>query len=80
MDYLQGVDRVAYMKESVYDYRRNPESATIRQVLDSVVHPLGNIRTKRQLYGHLKALYVARGAFPAYRHRLWHYLFRVGLS
>ena len=80
MDYLREVSRVAFMKEDLYDYRRSPRSATFRQVLDCVVHPLGNIRIKRVLYSHLKGLYIARGAYPEYRGRLWHYLFRVGLN
>ena len=68
------------MTAPVYDYRRSPQSATFRQVLDSVLHPLKNIRIKRRLYGSLKDLYVARGAYPAFRHSLWIYLFRFGLD
>ena len=78
--YLHHAEKIAFLRESVYDYRRNPESASVTQVWDSVIHPLANIRIKRQLYGRLKDLYVARGVYPAYRGRLWLYLFRVGLS
>ena len=80
MDYLRHAETVAYLKESLYDYRRQPGSMTIRQVLDCVVHPFRNIRMKGVLYSHLKGLYVARGQYPLYRRRLWLYLFRVTLN
>jgi len=80
MDYLRHAETVAYLEESLYDYRRQPGSMTIRQVLDCVVHPFRNIRMKRVLYSHLKDLYVARGEYPRYRHKLWLYLFRVALN
>ena len=80
MDYLHEVRLVSFMQEDVYDYRRTPRSASIRQVADSLVHPLANIRVKLELYGHLKSLYRDRGVYDQYKSRLWHYLFRVGLS
>lgn len=80
MAYLKNCESVSYMTTPVYDYRRSPQSATFRQVLDSVLHPLKNIRIKRRLYDSLKDLYVARGAYPAFRHSLWIYLFRFGLD
>jgi hypothetical protein len=80
MAYLKNCESVSYMTVPVYDYRRSPQSATFRQVLDAVLHPLKTIRIKRRLYGSLKDLYVARGAYPAFRHSLWIYLFRFGLD
>ena len=80
MDYLAGVQRIAYLKELVYDYRRSPNGLSVVQVWDSVIHPLRNSRMKWSLYQHLKRLYVKRGAWPDYRNRLWVYLFRVGLN
>lgn len=80
MAYLKRCESVSYMKTPVYDYRRSPQSATFHQVLDSVLHPLKNIRIKRRLYGSLKDLYVSRGAYPAFRRTLWIYLFRFGLD
>ncbi len=80
MQYLKGCDRVAYMKGPVYDYRRNPQSATFRQVLDSVAHPAKNIRIKIKLYRVLKELYISRGVYPAHRRTLWIYLFRAGMD
>lgn len=80
MTYLQQVKQVSFLRESVYGYHRSMGSASVRQVLDCVVHPLSNIRAKRFLYSRLKALYTAQGVYGAYRRRLWLYLFRVGLS
>ncbi len=80
MDYLRHVQKAAFLRDSLYDYRRQPDSMTLRQVLDSVRHPFRNIRMKVMLYTHLKNLYLARGQYPRYRGRLWMYLFRVGLS
>ena len=79
MDYLQRAESVAFMKEYLYDYRRQPGSMTVRQGLDCVVHPIRNIRMKLVHYGHLKDLYVSRGRYKEYRNRLWLYLFRVGV-
>ena len=80
MDYLAGVKTVSFMKESLYDYRRTPGSASVKQVLDCVKHPADNIRVKVVLYGHLKRMYQSRGIYEKYRKRLWMYLFRVGLG
>ena len=80
MDYLRGVTRVSFMKDSLYDYRRSANSATVKQVLDCVKHPAENTRIKGVLYGHLKDMYCARGLYDKYRKKLWMYLFRVGLG
>ena len=80
MDYLRGVTRVAFMKDSLYDYRRSANSATVKQVLDCVKHPAENTRIKGELYRHLKDMYKARGLYDQYRKKLWMYLFRVGLG
>ena len=80
MDYLAGVSRVSFMKDSLYDYRRSANSTSIRQVLDCVKHPAENTRIKGELYRHLKDMYRKRGLYKKYRKRLWMYLFRVGLG
>ena len=80
MDYLRGVERIAYMKEALYDYRRSAGSTSVQQVLDSLKHPGKNIRIKRELYKHLREMYQARGIYGKYRRKLWMYLFRVGLG
>ena len=80
MDYLAGVSRVSFMKDSLYDYRRSANSTSIRQVLDCVKHPAENTRIKGDLYRHLKDMYRKRGLFEKYKKRLWLYLFRVGLG
>ena len=80
MDYLAGVSRVSFMKDSLYDYRRSANSTSIRQVLDCVKHPAENTRIKGELYRHLKDMYRARGQYDKYRKKLWMYLFRVGLG
>ena len=80
MDFLAGVNRVSFMKEALYHYRRSAGSTSVRQVLDCVKHPGENIRIKRELYGHLKDMYLRRGQYEKYRKRLWIYLFRVGLG
>lgn len=77
-DYLRHVNHVSFMKEMVYDYRRSAGSTSVKQGLDSVRHPLANLRTKIALYGHLKDLYIARGKYEEYKNRLWMYLYRVG--
>lgn len=80
MDYLAGVSRVSFMKDSLYDYRRSANSTSIQQVLDCVKHPAENTRIKGDLYRHLKDMYRKRGLFEKYKKRLWLYLFRVGLG
>lgn len=80
MAYLKNCERISYMRDPVYDYRRSANTATIRQVLDSILHPMKNIRIKIRLYHSLKELYVARGEYPAFRKTLWLYLFRFGLD
>lgn len=80
MDCMKRVNTVSFMKEALYDYRRTASSASVKQVFDCVVHPMGNIRVKQELYSHLKAMYVSRGQYEKYRRRLWHYLFRVGIG
>ncbi len=79
-DYLCGVKTVAYMDSEVYDYRRTPKSASIRQVWDCFIHPLGNIQTKRRMYRHFKNAYIRLGKYPEYRRKLWMYLFRFGIG
>ena len=80
MSYLKHADHIAFMQTSVYEYRRSSSSTSFRQVLDCFVHPLGNIKIKRKLYGYLKGLYQERSVYESYKNVLWHYLFRVGLS
>ena len=80
MDYLAGVNRVSFMNEPLYDYRRTAGSTSIQQIIDCVKHPGENIRIKKVLYGHLKGMYLKRGIYEKYRKRLWMYLFRVGLG
>ena len=78
--YLKNAERIAFLKEYLYDYQRSAGSATFRQAMDCVIHPMRNIRTKKELYGYLKDLYIARGQYEKYRGKLWMYLFRVGLD
>ena len=80
MDYLRGVRTVSFMKDSLYDYRRSANSATVKQVLDCVKHPAENTRIKGELYRHLKDMYRARGLYEKYKKKLWMYLYRVGLG
>ena len=80
MSYLKNAETIAYMTDSVYDYRRTPTSATFRQALDSVLHPIKNIRIKLLLYRVLKDLYVTRGEYAAHRRTLWIYIFRFGMD
>ena len=80
MDYLQWVEKISFMKEAVYDYRRSAGSTSVKQVFDCVAHPLFNIKVKIGLYRHLKRMYVRRGQYERYKNRLWMYLFRVGLG
>ena len=79
MDYLREVKTVSFMKEAVYDYIRSAGSTTVQQGLDSVRHPVKNMRIKVELYEHLKDMYKSRGLYEKYKPRLWMYLFRVGL-
>ena len=79
-DYIGGTETVAYMTGEGYDYRRSPGSASVRQVLDCVRHPLDNMHTKAVMYRHLKAAYIRQGRYGEYRNRLWMFLFRVGLG
>ena len=80
MDYLCRVDTVAFMREALYDYRRSKGSISMKQVLDCAVHPLENVRIKQELYRHMKAMYISRGQYEKYRHKLWTYWLRVGLG
>ena len=80
MDYLAGVNRISFMEDSLYGYIRSAGSTSVKQVFDCLRHPLGNIRVKTELYRHLKKLHRDKGDYARYRHRLWMYLFRVGLG
>ena len=78
MDYMRYVNRVSFMKDLVYDYRRSVGSASVKQGFDSVRHPKRNLRIKIGMYEHLKNMYIARGQYEKYKDRLWLYLYRVG--
>ncbi len=79
-DYAGRMERTAYLTGEIYDYRRSAGSASVRQVLDCVLHPLDNIHTKVVMYRHLKAAYIRQNRYGEYRNRLWMFLFRVGLG
>ena len=77
-DYLHGAERISFSKDVVYRYIRHPHSLTVGQTMDSVKHPIRNLRVKYRLYQGLKALYVARGDYSRYfRRTLWMYMIRV---
>lgn len=78
--YMKTIDRISFLKEYLYDYRRTVTSMTFRQSFSCVIRPIKNIRTKWIQYLYLKKLYIARGCYDRYKSRLWHYLFRVGLD
>ncbi len=75
--YLAHVNRLTFSAKPVYDYVRNPKGMTAHQMLDSLYHPVRNIKVKFRIYAALKELYHARGAYEQYKRTLWIYLLRV---
>lgn len=79
MDYLAHCTRFSYITTPVYDYIRNPNGLVMRQFFRSIVHPIDSLRDRWKVYSAYRTLYQRVGAYEAYRHKLWHYLFRFTL-
>ncbi len=76
-DYLRKARRVSFSRDVVYRYVRHAHSLTVSQTMNSVVHPIRNLKVKWFLYQKMKELYIARGKYPEYRGSLWQYMIRV---
>lgn len=76
MSYLAHAERIGYTTAPVYDYRRNPKGAVVRQFFHTIRHPIEGIRDRLLIYGAYRDLYQARGQYERYRRVLWLYLFR----
>ncbi len=76
-DYLQNAQRISFSKDVVYRYVRHPHSMTVSQTMNSVIHPIRNLKVKWFLYQKMKELYIARGRYDEYRSSLWKYMIRV---
>ena len=79
-EYLALAERISFSTDVVYRYVRHADSMTFSQSLDTVVHPVRNLKVKWRLYLALKELYRKRGLYEKYRHGLWLYLFRYTLN
>lgn len=78
--YLAGAEKISYTRSPVYNYIRNAAGITAHQTVDSLVHPVRNLRVKWQLYEGLRQLYVQRGQYDRYRRSLWLYMVRVTVN
>ena len=76
MSYLAHAERIRYTMTPVYDYRRNPKGAVMRQFFRVILHPLAGLKDRWLIYETYRGLYQARGQYDKYRRVLWLYLFR----
>lgn len=76
MGYLAHAERIGYTMTPVYDYRRNPKGAVVRQFFHTIRHPVEGIKDRLLIYGTYRELYRVRGQYEKYRRVLWLYLFR----
>ena len=76
MGYLAHAERIRYTAFPVYDYRRNPKGAVVRQFFRTIRHPIAGIKDRWLIYETYRELYKARGQYEKYRRVLWLYLFR----
>ncbi len=76
-DYLHKARRISFSTDVVYRYIRHPHSLTVSQTMDSVIHPIRNLKVKWFLYQRMKKLYKDRGRYGDFRGRLWQYMIRV---
>lgn len=76
MRYLTYAERIRYTTEPVYDYRRNPSGAVVRQFFNAILHPIAGLRDRWLIYDCYRQLYKDRGQYEKYRRVLWLYLFR----
>lgn len=79
-EYLKEAKRVSFTTAVVYRYVRHPHSLTVSQSMDSVIHPIRNLKVKWRLYLALKSLYQHRGKYEEYRKVLWKYMVRFTLN
>ena len=76
MRYLAHAERIGYLTEAVYDYRRNPHGAVVRQFFHTILHPVAGMKDRWLIYTFYRDLYKVRGQYEKYRRVLWRYLFR----
>lgn len=76
MRYLAHAERIRYTTEAVYDYRRNPRGAVVRQFFNTILHPIEGMKDRWMIYDCYRRLYKERGQYERYRRVLWLYLFR----
>ncbi len=76
-DYLQKAQKISFSRDVVYRYVRHPHSMTVSQTMNSIIHPIRNLKVKWSLYQRMKKLYIARGCYEQYRGSLWQYMIRV---
>ena len=79
-EYLREAERVSFSTAVVYCYVRHPHSMTVSQFMDSVIHPIRNLKVKWRLYMALKSLYQHRGKYEEYKGELWKYMIRFTLN
>lgn len=78
--YMEKCNRVRMIREPVYIYYFNPKSLTVKQLKNSVLHPVRSIQVKKLMYHQYKALYKAKGLYRKYRGRIETYMYRVNLD
>lgn len=76
MRYLAYAERIRYTAIPVYDYRRNPGGAVMRQFFRTLRHPIAGLKDRLTIYRCYRQLYKDRGQYEKYRRVLWLYLFR----
>ena len=78
--HLRRANRISFSTDVVYRYHRHKHSMTVSQALDSVAHPIKNLKTKKKLYDGMKELYQYRNVYDRYRGTLWLYMLRVTVN
>lgn len=76
MAYYAHVNRVGFLNQPVYNYRRTLKGQTWR----TMFHLPQSFAIKSRLYKALKKLYIRHGAFEQYRFHIYRYIFNVTVS
>ncbi|MGI6726033.1 MAG: glycosyltransferase family 2 protein [Christensenellales bacterium] len=76
MAYYRHIQKVCFVSEPVYNYRRTYSGQTWRTMFE--LH--SSFRIKSELYKRLKSLYQHAGLFEKYRLYIYRYIFNITIS
>lgn len=80
VQYLVYCERISYMRSPVYIYRRNPNGLTMAMVPHAIKHPIRSIGFRVSMFKNYRQLFIKRGVYEQFRHRLWLYLVTFTLN